>query len=356
MRTARDFATSFATCKAASITSPISIARPRTEQDVIDLLDWCSANSIAVIPYGGGSSVVGGIEPRFDGPGSHAGHHRHRRGHSRSTTPAARPASKPVFLDPSSKTSFVPHGLTLRHFPQSFGFSTLGGWLATRCRWPLRHALHPHRRSDRVDAGRHSGRCLRIATITGVGRRSVTGSAVPGLGGNPRRHHRGLDAPPAPSTLAGHRFGHLRPLPAGGRRHPPIAQAGLYPANCRLLDPAEAFLNADTAVAGGLLVLAFESADHPVDTWMERALEITAEHGGTTIARRGRDGTAPDAATNWRSAFLRMPYQRDALARRSLIVETFETACTWDNFRDIPRRNHLDRAAGDHRGLRDKGW
>ena len=61
---------------------------------------------------------------------------------------------------------------------------------------------------------------------------------------------------------------------------------------------------------------------------MERALEITAEHGGTTIARRGRDDTAPDAATNWRSAFLRMPYQRDALARRSLIVETFETACT----------------------------
>ena len=72
-----------------------------------------------------------------------------------------------------------------------------------------------------------------------------------------------------------------------------IAQAGLYPANCRLLDPAEAFLNANTAVSGGLLVLAFESADHPVDTWMERALEITAEHGGNTIARRGRNETAP---------------------------------------------------------------
>ena len=54
-----------------------------------------------------------------------------------------------------------------------------------------------------------------------------------------------------------------------------IAQAGLYPANCRLLDPAEAFLNAGSAVGGGLLVLAFESADHPIDPWLDRAVEIS---------------------------------------------------------------------------------
>ncbi|OOK84251.1 FAD linked oxidase, C-terminal domain protein [Mycobacterium kansasii] len=115
-----------------------------------------------------------------------------------------------------------------------------------------------------------------------------------------------------------------------------IAQAGLYPANCRLLDPAEAFLNAGTTVGGGLLVLAFESADHPVDAWLQRALDIAADHGGTVTARRGRenisDPTQNDASTNWRSAFLRMPYQRDALARRGVIAETFETACTWAGF------------------------
>jgi alkyldihydroxyacetonephosphate synthase len=111
-----------------------------------------------------------------------------------------------------------------------------------------------------------------------------------------------------------------------------IAQAGLYPANCRLLDAAESLLNAGIAVSGGVLLLAFESADHPVDAWLERALAITAEHGGTTTARRGRGDSPADAAGNWRSAFLRMPYHRDALARRSLIVETFETACSWDRF------------------------
>jgi alkyldihydroxyacetonephosphate synthase len=115
-----------------------------------------------------------------------------------------------------------------------------------------------------------------------------------------------------------------------------IAQAGLYPANCRLLDPAEAFFNAGTPVSGGLLVLAFESADHPIDPWLDRAVEIATEHGGTVTSRRSRDTasgtTEHDAAGNWRSAFLRMPYQRDALARRAVIAETFETACTWGGF------------------------
>src|SRR5262249_60111553 len=64
-----------------------------------------------------------------------------------------------------------------------------------------------------------------------------------------------------------------------------IAQAGLYPANCRLLDPAEAFLNAGAAVSGGLLVLAFESADHPIDPWLDRAVQIATQHGRTVVPR-----------------------------------------------------------------------
>jgi alkyldihydroxyacetonephosphate synthase len=114
-----------------------------------------------------------------------------------------------------------------------------------------------------------------------------------------------------------------------------LAQSGLYPSNCRLLDPAEALINAGTTTSGGLLLVAFESADHPVDAWLDRAVELVRDHGGVVLASRDRS-TAPsageDASQAWRSAFLRMPYQRDALARRSMVVETFETACTWDAF------------------------
>ncbi len=91
-------------------------------------------------------------------------------------------------------------------------------------------------------------------------------------------------------------------------------------------------MSAGTVVGGGLLVVGFESADHPVDAWIARAVEIVGDHGGTVTSQRRRDETADDAAATWRSSFLRMPYQRDALARRSMIVETFETACTWDGF------------------------
>ncbi|GAB4585466.1 hypothetical protein Ntsu_32980 [Nocardia sp. IFM 10818] len=118
-----------------------------------------------------------------------------------------------------------------------------------------------------------------------------------------------------------------------------IAQAGLYPANCRLLDPVEAFINAGTASAGGVLVLGFESSDHPVDTSMEFALTICREYGGEapdgvrlTDSAADSDSARTGAAESWRSSFLRMPYQRDALAAQSMIVETFETACTWDRF------------------------
>ena len=68
MRAARRFVTSCATCRADLDHVPDLIVRPRREQDVVDVLDWCTREGIPAIPYGGGSSVVGGVEPRFDGP------------------------------------------------------------------------------------------------------------------------------------------------------------------------------------------------------------------------------------------------------------------------------------------------
>ncbi|MBB4686746.1 FAD/FMN-containing dehydrogenase [Amycolatopsis jiangsuensis] len=113
-----------------------------------------------------------------------------------------------------------------------------------------------------------------------------------------------------------------------------LAQSGLSPSNCRLLDPAEAFLNAGVPTSGGVLLLGFESADHPVDAALARALELCADHGGVPSKRSDGTpggGTKPgrtDTAADWRSSFLRMPYQRDVLAARSMIVETFDTAYT----------------------------
>ena len=90
-----------------------------------------------------------------------------------------------------------------------------------------------------------------------------------------------------------------------------IAQAGLYPSNCRILDPQEAFNTgaADGSVA--IMVLGFESADHPLDAWMARALECCADHGGMPEAGKAADAHREGAAGIWRNAFIRMPYARE---------------------------------------------
>ena len=317
---------------------PDVIVRPRRERDVVDVLDWCARQGISVIPYGGGSSVVGGVEPRFDDPvltvdttAMNAVLEIDR------TSRAAR--IQAGALGPVIENQLRPYDLTLRHFPQSFGFSSLGGWLATRAGGHFA-TLYTH-----IDDLTES---LRVVTPVGVSEsRRLPGS---GAGPSPDRLFLGsegtlgiiteawmrLQDRPKWQVTASLTFDDWAAALAATRT---VTQAGLYPSNCRLLDPAEAFLNAGAAVKGGLLVLAFESADHPVGPWLDRAVEIVAEHGGTLTARRGREtGTqttkndASDASGNWRSAFLRMPYQRDALARRGVIAETFETACTWDGF------------------------
>jgi alkyldihydroxyacetonephosphate synthase len=121
-----------------------------------------------------------------------------------------------------------------------------------------------------------------------------------------------------------------------------IAQAGLYPSNCRLLDPGEAEMAGAGAGTHAILLVAFESADHPLDAWMTRALECAADHGGRVpdgAARTRTDdgGDRKGAAGAWRKAFLQAPYLRDALVAMGMISETFETAITWDRFPEFHR-------------------
>jgi alkyldihydroxyacetonephosphate synthase len=120
-----------------------------------------------------------------------------------------------------------------------------------------------------------------------------------------------------------------------------VAQSGLHPANCRLLDPGEArFSGAAVGPDDGssVLVLGFESAVVPVDAVLAQAVELAAAHGGVPQRR-------PDAVESWRSAFLRMPYLRDGLARMSVLVETFETACTWNRAVELYERVRADLGA-----------
>jgi len=118
-----------------------------------------------------------------------------------------------------------------------------------------------------------------------------------------------------------------------------VAQSDLNPANCRLLDPAEAALSGAGPGDRFVLVLGLESARLPVEDRFEMLVELVRDHGGTVAAPRvdgDGSGSERDAvADTWRSAFLRMPYRRDGMARMSALTETFETATTWDRIEEL---------------------
>ena len=325
--------------------APDLVVRPESEQDVVDVLDWCGSDNIALIPYGGGSSVVGGIEPRgLDGYSGTVSLDLARLNRVHEIDDVSRAARIGAgILGPDLGAALRPRGLALRHFPQSFEFSTLGGWIATRAGG--HYATGPTHIDDFVES-------MSVVTPAGVARSlRVPGS---GAGPSPDRMFLGsegtlgviteawirLQERPRWRAGASATFDRFADAVAAVRA---ISQSGLQPANCRLLDPAEAFLNAGTSTSGGVVILGFESAHHPVDGDLEIATAICLDHGGRIpdgTVSSGPDSAASrsDAAESWRGAFLRMPYHRDALARRSMIVETFETSCTWDRF----ERLHAD--------------
>jgi len=136
-----------------------------------------------------------------------------------------------------------------------------------------------------------------------------------------------------------------------------VAQSGLFPTNCRLLDANEALIAAGVDDGSALLVLGFESADHPVDAWIARAVELCQDHGGTAPdgVRTGGESSTDGSVGAWRNSFLRAPYGRDALVQMAVIVETFETACTWSQFPDL----HAGATAAVEKALADicgGGW
>lgn len=314
---------------------PDLVARPRSDQDVADLLDWAGDQEVAVIPFGGGTSVVGGVEYRGD---------THRAVLSLDLTAMDRVLEVDAVsrsariqagaLGPALERQLRPHGLTLRHFPQSFEFSTLGGWLATRAGG---HYATERTHIDDFVQG--------MTVVTPAGSGTSWRLPASGAGPSPDRFFLGSEGAFGVITEAWMRLqerprfkasasvtfaGFHRALDAVRA----LAQSDLAPANCRLLDPGEALLSGAARDGSSVLVLGFESATAPVGDRLAAALELARAHGGRggtgDEPAAGPDAPADTAVSAWRSAFLRMPYLRDGLARMGAVVETFETATTWD--------------------------
>ena len=307
--------------------APDAVLRPADEHEVEAALEWAAAEGVAVIPYGGGTSVVGGVTPMVDGPAVSLDLGRLDR--VLEVDPVSRAARiQAGALGPALEAQLAEHGMTLRHFPQSFELSTLGGWVATRAGGHF--ATVETHIDDLVES-------IRAISPSGTWEsRRLPGS---GAGPSPDRLLLGSEGILGVITEAWVR---VRPRPShrrsaavafsdfmrGAEAVRELSQSGLHPSNCRLIDPLEARYTGTGDGTSAMLVLGFESADHPVEAPMERALEIVRAHGGEAEERESGGG----AVGSWRSAFLRAPYFRDTFVAAGVLSDTFETAITWERF------------------------
>jgi alkyldihydroxyacetonephosphate synthase len=319
---------------------PDLVALPRDESEIEAVLSWAEGEGAAVIPFGGGTSVVGGVEGRL--------------GERPFVSLDLRRLDRVLEVDPTSLAARIQagatgpgledqlreHGLTLRHFPQSFEYATLGGWVATRAGGHFA-TLYTHI-DDLVES---------VRAITPRG--TWESRRLPGSGAGPSPDRALIGSEGILGVIA-EAWVRVRPRPrfkvscgvefddflaaAGAVRA--ISQSGLNPANCRLLDALEAGTTGAGTGERSLLVLGFESPHHPVDDPMRIAIEIATEHGGIAGAVRGRGeggsgSEGGDAVGAWRNAFLMAPYLRDTFVACGVLSDTFESSITWDRFEDF---------------------
>jgi alkyldihydroxyacetonephosphate synthase len=329
---------------------PDLVAFPDAENEIATILEWAGSNNVAVIPFGGGSSVVGGVEPAV---GNSYAASLSLDLERLDKVPEIDRASRAARIGagiygPALEDQLRPHGLTLRHYPQSFQFSTLGGWIVTRSGG--HYATAKTHIDDFVES-------TRMVTPSGI----MESRRLPGSGAGPApdRLVMGSEGILGVVTEAWMRLQDRPKFRAGAsirfadvfaaaRAVRALSQSGLDPTNCRLLDHDEVAFNHVGDRKSPTLIVAFESADHDLNRWMARALELARDHGGNVDPNEDKtDGSG--AATVWRNAFIRMPLWRDSMIGMGIIMDTFETAITWERFETFYKQVKQEAAAAIHK-------
>lgn len=310
---------------------PDGVAYPETEDDLGRLMEHAAIHQIALIPYGGGSSVVGGVEPA--GTAGQAGVisvDLSRLNRVREVDVHARRVRVEAgMLGPDLEAALRPHGLAFRHYPQSHQHSTVGGWVAARA------GGHFATRHGKIDSRVES---LRVITPAGAVQSREVPASASGPSGNglfvgsegslgfiTEAVLRAL-LPPVRKLSTGFRYPDFAAGLDALRR---VVQAGLQPPVLRLLDEYEAMVAALTQgqpyQPGALLLVGFEVDDESAATrveaeWQE-ALRLCRAAGG--------EEAGDPAVRAWKSTYFEQPYWRDLLIDYGVLVDTVETAVVW---------------------------
>jgi len=322
--------------------APDYVAFPNSEADLIKIFDFAGNYNVAIIPYGGGSSVVGGIEPRFNS--EYNGCISVDMQNFDQLLEVDR-ESRCVKLQagmygPAVEQSLKPHGYTLRHYPQSFEFSTLGGWIATHAGGHFA-TMYTH-----IDDFVQS---LKMVSPSGI----ISTRRLPGSGAGPDDNHAVMGSEGIYGIIS-EAWMRVQEIPkykeaytisfpsweSGVEACRLLSQSALFPSNARLISAFEAMFN-NLGSGQDTLILGFESYESPLEERVVAALAICKSQGGTWKEKENKSTVRNEAADTWKKSFLQAPYMRDELVRHGFIVETFETCTTWQNFPNFHKSVNL---------------
>lgn len=334
-----------------TLPAPDAVAAPRDREQLKAVLAWASDAGYGIIPFGGGSSVVGGVNPEDTGdlPAVVSVDLQNlNRVHKIQETDRVVHADAGI-LGPDLDAALKPHGLAVRHYPQSYFHSTLGGWVATRGAGhfsTLRAKIE-----DRVQAltvllpdGREAATRPLPASSVGIDPNRLWAGSEGALGVITDVRLRVVPDPAHRENLSVG-FGDFETALAAARA---LLQAEVWPAQMRVLDPFEHLVSGAMSGRpgqGALMILGFEGerADL-VAAHAKAAGEIVRAHGGEPQSGKDKDGGNGGAGA-WRDTFFMQPYLRDVLIDHAVVADTFETAVPWSravNFYRTVRAAALD--------------
>ncbi len=326
--------------------APDAVVLPGSADEVKAVLEACAQARIAIVPFGGGTSVVGGVEPVRDGFEGTISLDLARLDRVLDVDRDSLLATLEAGLTgPRAEAELATRGLTLGHFPQSFEYSTVGGWVATRS---AGQASTGYGRIDELVEG------VRLVAPAG----ELRTQAVPATAAGPSLRElvvgsegvlgviceATLRVRPAPATRRYEAWS-FRDFAEGTQAFRALEQGGVAPDVARLSDEEETRLS--LALAGGgtaqrlggayLRLRGHEGGCLAIVGWEGDAETVERRRLQTARSLRAGGGVAlgqrPGRA--WLRGRYDAPYLRDELLSRGVLVETLETATSWSNLHTL---------------------
>jgi alkyldihydroxyacetonephosphate synthase len=312
--------------------APDAVLLPDSEEEIAEILRFCADRSIAIVPFGGGTSVVGGLDPIRGDFKAVISLDLRRLNQLHSLDEVSGEADLGAGLTgPDAERLLGERGFSLGHFPQSFQFATIGGFAATRSSG-----------QGSAGYGRFNDMVRGLRTVTPAGVLDLGRAPESAAGPDLRQLMIGSEGVFGIITRARVR---VHPVPEATRYEAwsfpdfaigadalrAVVQTGTGPTVIRLSDEAETGVNLATTesigedrVTGGCLAITvFEGSAAHVESRHAETRALLEANGATSL------GEAPARA--WEHGRFGAPYLRDALLSAGALCETLETATNWSN-------------------------